>query len=207
MNQQFVTILHLVDLEVGFFNGQKGSSIIKPLYAVEDLIQEVIGDAAGANPDAQREQVHAWVMQEIDALLDWQGQAVNAGVSKFVEVAELQDAKGEALTPYLRVNRAFTSEWRDPTTGFEVTVPGVILSADINVMRTEGLIVEALLGQGNALDDYSASLQHTAVRERELANEKIEAALNALAAGDATKASLYAQMFVPPRYTADDTKK
>ncbi|MFC5757941.1 hypothetical protein [Rhizobium sp. GCM10022189] len=195
MNQEFVTILHLVDIEVGFFNGQKGSSRIKPLYALADLIDEVIGDAPGNDPGARRAQVEAWFMQELDALLDWKGTPVNAAATTFVEVATPKDASGKPMTPYLRVNRNFISDWKNAATGFEVSVPGVILSADINVMRTEGLIVEALLGQGNALDEYSSNLQTTAVRERQLENEKIEAALAAIANGDAEKAKLYALMF------------
>ncbi len=38
-------------------------------------------------------------------------------------------------------------------------------------MRTEGVIVESLLGQATALDAYSQELQEQAVRERKLNND------------------------------------
>ncbi len=38
-------------------------------------------------------------------------------------------------------------------------------------MRTDGIIVEALLGQGDALDAYSHGLQDETVREKKMAND------------------------------------
>lgn len=199
MNQEFITILHLVDVEVGFFNGGSGSGRVVPLFRLRELINEVVGDAPGGMPDVRRDQVETWVRQELGAILDWNGEPANTGATRFIETASPVDGDGEPLAPYLRVNRRFTQTWRNEATGFEATVPGVIISADTNVMRTEGVIVEALLGQANALDPYSDNLQKVAIREKELANARVQAALDVLAGGDAAKANIYASLFpLPP---------
>lgn len=198
MNQEFITILHLVDVEVGFFNGEAGSGRVVPLFRLRELIDEVVGDDPGGMPDVRRDQVETWVRQELAAILDWNGEPANAGATRFIETAQSVDGDGQPLAPYLRVNRRYTQTWRNEATGFEATVRGVIISADINVMRTEGVIVEALLGQANALDPYSDNLQKVAIREKELANARVQAALDVLAAGDAAKADMYAALFPQP---------
>jgi hypothetical protein len=44
-------------------------------------------------------------------------------------------------------------------------------------MRTDGIVVEALLGRGEALDDYASELQTEEVRKRLLKNQEREAAI------------------------------
>ncbi len=81
-------------------------------------------------------------------------------------------------------------------------MPGVILAAKKIVMRTEGVIVESLLGQAEALDDYSRGLQEEAVRERRLSNDQAEAELEKarlaneiVKNGDSGAAAVFAQVF------------
>jgi hypothetical protein len=71
-------------------------------------------------------------------------------------------------------------------------------------MRTEGVIVEALLGQGDALDGYATRLQELEVgrREADVAYERAKAAraelLNRVVdEGDAEKARLLADLTCP----------
>jgi hypothetical protein len=54
------------------------------------------------------------------------------------------------------------------------TVNGIILNVSDRVLRTPALIVDALLGQGEALDCYNQNLQAAAYASAELANRKTE---------------------------------
>ena len=76
---------------------------------------------------------------------------------------EEREVAGET---YLRVRGEKTEIYTDAPSGTDLEVPGVILSATSNVMRTDGVIAEALLGVGGALDDYSARLQELEVARR-----------------------------------------
>jgi hypothetical protein len=77
----------------------------------------------------------------------------------------------------------------------EFPVDGVVLSERELVMATDSVVVEALLGQADALDSYSHDLQIEAIREKRLANDKLEAALRIVQKGDAVQAGLYQQGF------------
>ena len=59
------------------------------------------------------------------------------------------------------------------TETYSIKVPGVIISADRQyAMRTDGIVVDAFLGQGECLDAYSVGLQKEAVRERSIENDR-----------------------------------
>ena len=86
--------------------------------------------------------------------------------------------------------------------GRAITVDGIILSARTVVLRTDAVIVEALLGQANALDDYSIGLQLERVREKQIANdaaalalEERRARLSIVAAKDKAAAEVWAAVF------------
>jgi len=52
-----------------------------------------------------------------------------------------------------------TSTLSIPNKQFSVEVPGVILAYDSNVLKTDGVVVDALLGKGEALDEYGRSVE------------------------------------------------
>jgi hypothetical protein len=81
-------------------------------------------------------------------------------------------------------------------------VPGIILNVDKHVMRTEGVIVDALLGEGDALDTYSHGLQDEAVKAQQLANaqtqteiQKNQLAVSIIQNKDTEAAKLYSQVY------------
>lgn len=170
MNQEFVTMLHLEDVRVGYTNGgfrrrrradRRGGIEYRevPLSDLDDLLEDVV-------VEDQREQVKDAVEAELSNVVDYRGET-----RSIVDRVELGD--GEDARSYLRIDPSLTDTYADET-GNEFTVPGIILSADKNVMRTEGIVVEALLGQSDALDEYSNGLQEEAVRTRVLENQMTE---------------------------------
>jgi hypothetical protein len=103
------------------------------------------------------------------------------------------------------VRKDYTSLYRDDATGTQVRVPGIILAANKYVMRTEGVIVEALLGQGDGLEANAHGLQDEEVRARQLANdqaawevERGQIALKIVRDGNTAAAALYQQLFLQP---------
>ena len=53
-------------------------------------------------------------------------------------------------------------------------MPGIIISANKVVMRTDDIVVDALLGEGDALDDYSQGLQAEAVSAEQVQNRYLD---------------------------------
>jgi hypothetical protein len=113
---------------------------------------------------------------------------------------------GSATMSYLRVNPGVTSTYGTGVAGPVISVPGVIMSADAHVMRTDGVVVDTFLGLGNGLDDYSMGLQEQEVRSRQLDNDRQQAeidrlqlAISLVKSGNAAGAELYQRLFPVPQ--------
>ena len=166
MNQEFITVLSLVDVRVAFFNGFPETKHEVTLPELDSLLDKYIVQES-------RDVVRNEIRDELETILDFQGN---------VQTDFIEERTIGQNTKYLRVNTERKSRFADPITGTEIEVPGIILSVQKNVMRTEGVIVEALLGVGDALDSYATRLQELEVerRESEIAREKTESERSAL---------------------------
>ena len=189
MNQEFITLLHLVDVRVAYFNGYGESRVEVPLPELDDLLNTYI-------LPANQEQVREAIAGELAAITDYTGQ-VN---TTFVQTQTL--GSDTAAVSYFRVNPDAVSTYAPAPGAPPVTVPGVIMAADSHVMRTDGVVVDAFLGLGNALDDYAVGIQQQEVRASQLDNDRMQAEINRLNlamqiidSGDSAKAQLYQQLF------------
>ena len=189
MNQEFLSLLHLVDLRVAYFNGYGESRVEVPLAELDDLLNTYI-------VDVNRAAVRAAVLGELAQIFDYTGQ-VNAA---FVQTETL--GSGASAVSYQRVDPTVTSTYSVAPGQPPVTVPGVIIAADSHVMRTDGVVVDSFLGLGLALDDYSIGLQTQAVRATQLENDRTQAeidrvqlGISIIQSGDTAKAQLYQEIF------------
>jgi hypothetical protein len=195
MLQEFITVIHLVDLKIAYWDGVPQNKREVPLHQLDELLEEFAQDAAAAK------KLRAAVLDAVRKVVDWQGET-----QKFVE----EHRPFEDEPAYLRVVPKLGDEYRDAT-GNQFAVPGIIVRADKYTMRTEGVIVEALLGQGNALDPYSMSLQQEAVRSKTLQNDALEdvAAQAGLGrtvvdTGTPAQAEAFQKVFYAPPVVDDD---
>jgi Bacterial Ig domain len=207
MNQEFITLLHLVDARIGYFrldgfqdNGDGSKSPITnyqeaTLSQLDGLLEQVI-------VKDRRQDVRDAIIHQLEHVFDYQDCH-----HTFVETAALTMGDGTELpnSGYLRVKKDLISTYKDATSGTTISVPGVILTAIMNVMRTDAILVEALLGQGEALDDYSKGLQAAAIKEKELANTSLQngvareqLAQQLVATKDSDAAKIFAEIY-PPR--------
>src|ERR1051325_783760 len=199
MNQEFITILHLVDVRVAFVNGFAEKTKEVALPELDSLLETYV-------VAARRGDVRQQILGGVSNIFDYRDDP-----HTFIEERELTDTHGNKFQ-YYRVKKYYTSEYRNEATGTTITVPGIILSADNYVLRTDGVIVEALLGQAPALDAYSQTLQDQTVRAKELENyrlaaelDKTRAALAIVRNKDAEAAAIYQQVFpVTPVDTDSD---
>jgi len=198
MLQEFITLLHLVDVKVAYWDGIPQNKREVPLHQLDELLDDVADTAA--DPDAAKK-LRAAVLDSIRRVVDWQGEKLN-----FVE--EHQAFPDE--TAYLRIVPKLVDEYND-TTGNRFSVPGIIVRADKYTMRTEGVVVEALLGQGNALDPYSMALQQQAVRAKELENDTRADAVSQASlgrtvvnSGTPAQANAFQKVFYAPPVVDDD---
>lgn len=194
MNQEFVTLLHLVDVRVAFFNGFAESREEVPLYKLNYLLGQYV-------VASKRTEVREAIMGELQNIFDYEGKP-----HVVVDETALKDLSGQDIpgSKFPRFDSKKTHTYKDPVGGSSFTVPGVIVSAQKSVMRTEGVIVDAVLGQGEALDSYALRLQEIEIEKRKAEAAKLaaDAAQTALAndlakTGDAAKASVLASLIHP----------
>ncbi len=202
MNQEFITLIHLVDLRVAFYNNDPDDSIEVPLSEIDTLLATVmVSDAA------KQLEVKNALLYAVQNIMNRDGNIA----ADFVRQKAYREADG-TTSNFWHVNTGYVSTYLDPATGTSIVVPGVILSATKNVLRTEGVIVEALLGQAEALDWYNLALQDEAVAERkhdnralDLQSSREELAQKIVRDKDATAADLFAKVFPPPVLDEDDS--
>jgi hypothetical protein len=188
LNQNFASLLHLTEIRIGYLRVEPSQN--DPTVAVyayrestltelDALLRDVLVPAA-VNP------VRLIILQCIDAIRDYQGNLANVTeewTSTGLPLRDPQtglivrDTNGQPIpdpgtVTVTRFRPALSSNWPLPGDGNRtIAVGGVLLSAEVHALRTDGLIVEAILGGGDGLDDYNTRLQAQAVRARTLDND------------------------------------
>ena len=215
MNQEFHSLLHLTDIRVAFDNGFPGSMREYSLYELGDMVEAFMNPSTPTG-DNTLQDLEGIVMSEYgpDKVFDYQGDP-----RQLVERITIPATQpGQADYEYLRVIPAR----KDPSSGIHVGrgkyvmreeteaqqedvrhLDGVIISARRLTMRTDGVIVESLLGKAPALDLYALDTQQEVVRSRRLENDQHHAGLEIidklLGKGEFEEAAdAYRNMFVPP---------
>ena len=152
MNQEYITVLHLTDVRVAYFNGYRESRDEVALHELDRLLNSyVVQDKWDA--------VRTEIVKAVQAITNHAGVAP----ADFIQVA------GDKM----RVNRSFQSFVRGSDgLGAELSLPGVAIDVATHIMRTDAVVVDSFLGQGEALDSYSHGLQIEAIRREQLGNER-----------------------------------
>jgi hypothetical protein len=165
MNQEFISLLHLVDVRIGYFRVDQiqGQPNLVSTYR-EATLPQLEGLLAEVIVPERRQDVQDAIIHQLEHVFDHQDRH-----HSFAETKVFTDDAGNEIpnAGYLRIRKELVSTYEDPTTKTRIDVLGIILAAVKNVLRTDGVIVEALLGEGDALDGYARRLQEIEVGRRE----------------------------------------
>jgi hypothetical protein len=195
LNQTYETYVVLRDIKLAFYNGNPGSAEIVPLSEIGPFIRRHIDKAHWDEVArlvlglcAQRSDAAGNVVAPLGVgtpspanpgIFDWpSAQLNNKGELDFV---------GDPLAP--SVHWRFQS---GPLSKDSRQVNGVIMDKSTVVLRTDNVVVEALLGQADALDPYASALQaldlqnrESEIEARDVETKRTNEALTLLAAQDA----------------------
>ncbi|MGW6012236.1 hypothetical protein [Streptomyces sp. NPDC055210] len=188
MNQEYAAVLHLVDVRVAFFSGHNESREEVPLAEMDSLLHRVL------NSDTQITAVREQILALVAGTRDLAGNTHPGFVR-----TEAPDGTG--LAP--AVDPTYTSTYTTPD-GRTITLPGIVTAAEHHVMRTDGMTVDAFLGEGQGLDAYSTGLQEQALRAQAADNllkereaERLQVALDIARDGDERRARAFRTLFMP----------
>ncbi len=196
MNQEFLTLLHLVDAKIGYTSGLPGSYLDGSTSQLDDFLKPIIQNQAAG------EIIKEGIVDYLCFVIDYKGDVVPFLERKKINAPNPIFPKRPLNIEYIKTRSDMVSTYDNKVSNLHKEVPGIIVSAQLNVMRTEGVFVEALLGQGDALDAYSHGLQDEAVREKQLKNDlkekeiaKMELANSVIDNDETSKAKLFEQIY------------
>ncbi|MDR6921232.1 MULTISPECIES: hypothetical protein [Chryseobacterium] len=160
--QEYFSITYLYDVSFVYYNGFPESKRTVKLAQLPELLNEILVDDSAVNE--VKNQVYSYLC----SIYDFQGTP-----SSFIE--KVEEKLGNCINPeipakttyYVRKRKGLKQVYKDKS------VDGIILDVTHRVMRTPSLVVDALLGQGEALDCYNQNLQGSAVEAAELNNEAL----------------------------------
>ncbi|NIG54643.1 hypothetical protein [Chitinophaga sp. Cy-1792] len=208
MNQEFLTLFHLIDAKISYSSGLPGGyeEIAISSLGTPENIGEFLKSKL-TNSSFARDILSA-IVNHLCFVSDYNGnfQSFLTRVTKTIDNPVIPSDKLKLdyigadkklfISPdEIDLNNPPPNVYVSPDKKLVKVVTGIIVSAQTTVMRTEGIMVEALLGQGDALDTYSHGLQDEKVREKKLNNDKIELANNLISNNETDKGKLFEQVY------------
>lgn len=168
LNQTYDTCMHLVEVKIGYSDGTPNSWREVPLSGLRGLLEEVLQNKI--DETAQE------ILNLISVVFDEQDNPHNV-LEQFT-----WDAAANGWIPDRQPKRMVDGRWAPPQKDLyyryrrgkigQSDVEGVILRKTTVVLRTDSVLVEALLGEADALDEYAMVSQKADAEAKELANEQ-----------------------------------
>lgn len=147
--QEYVSITYLSDIKIAFTNGHPESFVVLPIEELDEILNSfIVADKRNLVKDKIRNEYEA-----IEGL-------TNPSVT-FLETKTKKDFSGVNQTFFTKKKNLTDTFQKQNMNGDSMIYPvnGVVLKADFNTLRTDSFIVDALLGQGEALDCFNSHVQ------------------------------------------------
>ncbi|SDC05007.1 hypothetical protein GA0111570_11610 [Raineyella antarctica] len=218
MNQEHITLIHLTNVRIALYTEDLAlDAEHKPAHVTDPVTGEQVLDIRRNYQEVPLPQLQTLLDTAISPV--WHAKVRDAITFALSGIPDYQDELRQVfewVTPtkdgqpvdgatYVRFPRNLSTDFTDPVSHQVISVPGIVLAYDHIVMRTEGVMVDSVLGQGQGLDDYSRNLQDVAVAERQVAVaerqaqvEREKLARKLVTDRDKAGAEIFAQVFPPP---------
>lgn len=185
LNQELITITYLDDVSFVYTNGYEETKQVVKIDGLLALLKSVFTNATDAN------NVFKDIVDQYYSVYDYTGTRQTFYEKRTENVYDSDTGSVKFIEDYYRKSTSLSM------TAEGITVNGVIKSVESRVLPTDSVIVDALLGQGEALDCFNLKLQDAAVLQANLENEAKQQAIDIIEGlADATeRATLYKKVF------------
>ena len=172
LNQEYIVKMHLKDVRVAFTNGRLDTWREVPLSGLRGLLEEFI-------KTGKIDEVAQQILHLVALIFDRN----DTPVASIEQITMAANGQNWAVTPAVPnddgvypppSNKSFYRFKRGALAqnGEQHQVDGVLMKERRIIMRTDSVIVEALLGQSDALDQYAMEVQEAAATSKTLANTR-----------------------------------
>ena len=168
--QEYISVTYLSDIKIGFTNGHPESFVVLPIEELDELLGKYI-------ESSKRAAVRSKIKTEYETMDAWNGGTVN-----FLETKTKKNFSGVDVPFFTKKKNANSSFERVNMNENMMLYPvdGVVLKADVNTLRTDSFIVDALMGQGEALDCFNSHVQEAKMQALYIENAQKELEHNRL---------------------------
>ena len=156
--QEYISITYLSNIRIAYSNGYMESLRVVDLEDLNSLLELIIIPSEIANVTKQILKSYCRVMNYNDEMLKFIEQ-VDVNYGEFLGMEET-----EQFWRKMQVEDIYSAG------GLKIKIPGVILEVQKNILKTPSLVVDALLGQGEALDCFNAKAQDAVAVAESLKN-------------------------------------
>ncbi|XZF13603.1 hypothetical protein ACTHGU_17620 [Chitinophagaceae bacterium MMS25-I14] len=148
MLQEYLTITYLSNIRIAYCNGYAESLRVVDIEQLDELLADTIVPGEIDNVRKQILKPYCTITNYQDDEIDFiEQQTINYGACLGIKESE----------SFFRIKKGLEDTYTDG--GLEIKVKGVILHVAPQTLRTSSLVVDALLGQGEALDCYNQKAQ------------------------------------------------
>ena len=195
LNQQMITVTYLEDVSFYFSNGYPESVRKCGLAELKNFLEDIL-------VPAKVDPVFKDIINSLHNYEDFQG-SPKPFVEKITKPYEDIFVTPPTITNHESFDRNSNLLSEIPNTssfsqdGQNIKVNGVIADITLRTLPTDSVIVDALLGHGEALDCFNLHLQESAIQEAKLNNDIKQQTIDIINAitDPAEKAALYKKVF------------
>jgi hypothetical protein len=203
LNQELITITYLDDLTFVFTNGYEEKKMVTKIDGLYNLLNEVFTNSADALS------MYTDIINQYGNIYDYEdASSPKRFLEKYTEniFDFFNYTPGSTWPPVglplsssarFRKDPELTSSYSPYAGAATISVRGIIKNVTHRVMPTDSVIVDSILGQGEALDCFNLKLQDATVLEAELNNDVAQQKLDII--NDITdpveKAAIYKKVF------------
>lgn len=184
--QQYITITYLSNIKIAFCNGYEETLRVVDLEELEVLLEDTV-------EPGHIEEVRRAILKNYCNVFNYQDELI-----PFIEQITLNigECVGETEPEtFWRIRKDIEDTYS--AGGLEIRVKGPILNVNTHTLKTSSVVVDALLGQGEALDCYNMKLQDADAIKSQLGNIGILQQMEAIQGIEdpAQRAELYKKVF------------
>jgi hypothetical protein len=198
LNQEYNTYVHLLDIRVAYTDGTPNSWREVAISDLGRLLNDVLVDAVAAAVAARAILKVAFRVFDVDGnpATVLEKRTWNEADQTWSAPADASLRRGKVDAPSDTLYYRFKKGPLGTVQGEpNAQVDGVVLQFDTVTLRTDSVIGEALLGEGDALDEYAMISQRADADAKAITNQRNRLVNKSLAQlGDAARVDAYVQM-------------
>ena len=173
LQQEYVSITYLNNIKIAFSNGHPEKTVVVSINELDKLLHAVIKPYYIGIVRNKILHDYMKIENHENVIVDFLEKITYNKITHQVDKAQ-NNPPTVAYRDLFYYKKKAKLKDKYTSGGLEIEVPGVILNVNRNTLRTPAVIVDALLGQGDALDCFNQLQQEAEAEKIQIENNKLQ---------------------------------